>query len=199
VPKSADTVHLDFHAAATLRYIRDCMEGAASLVVPGSAGIALGAIGLLSAVLSSTSTLHEYWLQIWLLAGLAAAGAGSALLVRDSSLRGLRLIGTPIRKFALCLIPSLAAGLIMTAVHWSYGNLHAIPGTWLLFYGCALISASTVTTRTIGVLGGFFALFGALALLLPPEAQILMLGAGFGGLHVVFGIVIGRVGHGRQI
>jgi hypothetical protein len=199
VPKSAETVHLDFHAAASLRYIRDCMDGAASLVVPGSAGIALGAIGLLSALLSSTPSLHEYWLPIWLAAALAAAAVGGALLVRDSSLRGLRLIGTPMRKFALCLMPALAAGLIMTAVHWSSGNLHAIPGTWLLFYGCALVSASTVTTRTVGLIGASFALLGSLALLLPVEAQIFMLGTGFGGLHIIFGILIGRVGHGRQI
>ena len=197
--KSADTVQLDFHAAATLRYIRDCMEGAVLLVVPGSAGIALGVIGLLAAALSSTPALRDHWLQIWLLAALAAAGVGGALLVRDSSLRGLRLIGTPMRKFALCLVPSLATGLIMTAVHWSCGNLHAIPGTWLLLYGCALISASTVTTRTIGLLGTSFALLGALALLLPAGAQILMLGIGFGGLHVVFGFLIRRVGHGNQI
>jgi hypothetical protein len=199
MPKSANPVHIDSHAAATLRYIRDSMEGAASFVVPGSAGIALGVIGLLAAALSSAPTLHEHWLEIWLLAALAAAGVGSALLVRESSLRGLQLIGTPIRKFALCLVPSLAAGLIMTAVHWTYGNLHAIPGSWLLFYGCALISASTVTTRTIGLLGASFALLGVLALLLPGGVQILMLGAGFGGLHIVFGILIGRVGHGRQI
>ncbi len=199
MPKSADTVHLDSHAAATLRYIRDSMEGAASFVVPGSAGIALGLIGLVCAVLCSTPSLREYWVQLWLIAALAAAAVGGILLVRESSLRGLRLIGTPIRKFTLCLIPSLGAGLIMTAVHWTYGNLHAIPGTWLICYGCALISASTVTTRTIGVLGGSFTTLGVLALLLPGSAQIPMLGAGFGGLHIIFGILIGRVGHGRQI
>jgi hypothetical protein len=168
-------------------------------VVPGSAGIALGGIGLVCAVLCAAPSLHEYWLQIWLLAALAAAAVGGILLVRESSLRGLRLIGTPIRKFALCLIPSLGAGLVITAVHWSYGNLHAIPGTWLMCYGCALISASTVTTRTIGLLGALFAALGVLALLLPSGAQILMLGLGFGGLHIIFGILIGRVGHGRQV
>jgi hypothetical protein len=199
VTKSANTVDMDSHAVATLRYIRDSMEGAASFVVPGSAGIALGVIGLVCAVLSAAPTLHEYWLQIWLIAALAAAGVGGILLVRESSLRGLRLIGTPIHKLALCLIPSLSIGLIMTAVHWSYGNLHAIPGTWLMCYGCALISASIVTTRTIGVLGALFAGLGMLALLLPNGAQILMLGSGFGGLHIAFGILIGRVGHGRQV
>jgi hypothetical protein len=35
--------------------------------------------------------------------------------------------------------------------------------------------------------------------LLPDNLQILMLGAGFGGLHIVFGFLIGRVGHGREV
>jgi len=190
---------LDSHAAATLRYIRSSMEGAVSLAVPGSAGIALGVIGLLAAALSSTATLHERWLAIWLIAAIIAAAVGGTLVVRESSLRNLRLIGTPLRKFALCLSPSLAAAAVMTAVHWTYGNLHAIPGTWLLLYGCALMAASAATTRTIGILGGLFALLGVAALLLPDSLQILMLGAGFGGLHIVFGFLMGRLGHGRQI
>ena len=36
------------------------------------------------------------------------------------------------------------------------------------------------------------------ALLLPDELQIFMLGAGFGGLHIIFGFLIGRSGRGRQ-
>lgn len=197
--RSAETVHMDSHAAATLRYIRDSMEGAASIAVPGSAGIALGAVGLLAAALSSAPSLHPHWFGIYLVAALVAALVGSLLMAREPSLRGLKLIGTPIRKFALCVSPSLVAGVVMTAVHWSAGNLHAIPGTWLLLYGCALISASVTTTRTIAVLGGLFALCGVLALLLPDGLQILMLGVGFGGLHIVFGLLIGSVGHGRQI
>jgi hypothetical protein len=42
-------------------------------------------------------------------------------------------------------------------------------------------------------------LFGLAALLLPDRLQILMLGAGFGGLHIVFGVLIGRQGHGREV
>jgi hypothetical protein len=97
------------------------------------------------------------------------------------------------------LLPSIGAGLVMTAVHWSDGNLHAIPGTWLLMYGCALIAASAATTRLIASLGGMFALLGFVALLLPDSLQILVLGAGFGGLHIVFGFIIWRTGHGRQV
>jgi hypothetical protein len=197
--QKSNTVHLDSHALATLRYIRASMEGAASFVVPGSAGIVLGLIGMVAAGLSLAPALHEYWFEIWLVASITAAAAGSVLLLRESSLRGLQLLGTPIRRFALCLLPSLMAGIVLTGVLWSSHNLHAIPGTWLLLYGCALIAASTVTTRTIGLLGALFAALGLMAFLLPDSVQMPMLGAGFGGLHIIFGIIIGRIGHGRQV
>ena len=175
------------------------MEGAVLLAVPGSAGIIMGIIGLMAAVLSSMPSFHGLWLTIWLLAGLIAGTVGSALIVRESSLRDLKLVDTPLRKFALCLAPSLGAAVVMTAVHWSAGNLHAIPGTWLLLYGCALVAASAATTRTIAIMGSLFIAFGLAAFLLPERAQILMLGAGFGGLHLVFGFIIGRVGHGSEV
>ena len=194
-----NTVRLDSHAAATLRYIRSSMEGAMVLAVPGSAGVVLGSIALLAAALCLVPELHRFWLGIWLSAALLGAVLGSILIVRESSLRDLRLVGTPLLKFALCLSPSLGAGLVMTAVHWFGGNQHAIPGTWLLLYGCALLTASAATTRYIAALGALFVLFGLAALLLPDDLQILMLGAGFGGLHIVFGFLMGRMGSGRKI
>ena len=44
-----------------------------------------------------------------------------------------------------------------------------------------------------------FAALGLMAFMLPDSMQMPMLGTGFGGLHIVFGIIIGRVGHGRQV
>ncbi len=182
--QSAQPVRIDTQVAATLRYIRGTMEAASSLAVPGSAGSAMGIVGLLAAALSSTAALRAHWLAIWLLAAAVAAGLGIALMARPSSLRGLTLSGTPL-------------GLVMTAVHWTAGNLHAIPGTWLLLYGCALVAASVPTTGAIAVMGGLFIALGLLALLLPDGLQTLMLGTGFGGLHLLFGFLIGRSGHGR--
>src|SRR5215469_11129026 len=180
--RSPNTVQIESHAVATLRYIRASMDGAASVAVPGSAGIAMGSVGLLAMALSSAPSLREHWLGIWLIAALVATGVGLPLITQPASLRGLTLSGAPVRRFALCLLPSLLAGVVMTAVHWTYGNLHAIPGTWLLLYGCALISASVATTRTIAVMGGSFVALGLAALLLRSELQVFMLGAGFGGL-----------------
>jgi hypothetical protein len=197
--QSANAVRIDSHAAATLRYIRASMDAAASVAVPGSAGLAMGSVGLLAMLASSTSSLHEYWLVVWLVAAALGGGVGSVLMMRPASLRGLSLYGTPLRKFALGLFPALLGGAVMTAVDWNSGNLHAIPGTWLLLYGCALISASVAATRMIAVMGAAFVAVGLLALLAPDRLQILLLGAGFGGLHVLFGFLIGRKGHEREI
>lgn len=175
------------------------MDGAVLLAVPGSAGLVLGTIALLAAALCLAPELHKYWVAVWLSAALLGAVLGSILIVRESSLRDLRLQGTPLLKFALCLSPSLGAGLVMTAVHWFGGNQHAIPGTWLLLYGCALLTASAATTRIIAVLGALFVLFGLAALLLPDALQLFMLGAGFGALHIVFGFLIGRRGRAGEV
>ena len=195
---SENTVQMDTHAAASLRYIRASMESATSIAVPGSAGIAMGSVGLLAAVCSLAPGMRRYWLPIWLTAALVAAVAGGLLVLRPGSLIGLTSTGTPIRKFALCLMPSLLAGALLTAVHWFSGNLHAIPGTWLLLYGCALLAASVCTIPVIGVMGGLFIGLSVAAFVLPDALQVYVLAAGFGGLHVVFGFLIGRKDHGRQ-
>jgi hypothetical protein len=192
-------IQIDSHAAATLQYIRASMESASSFALPGSAGIAMGSVGLLAALFSSAPSLHHLWLQIWMVAAVMAAILGGSLVLRPSSLHELPLVGAPIAKFALCLLPSIFGGAVVTAVHWSYGNLHAIPGTWLLLYGCALVAASVATTRTIGLMGASFIALGLIAFALPDHLQMLALGVGFGGLHILFGFLIGRMGHGRKI
>lgn len=188
--RQPDTVALDSHAAATLRYIRASMEAAGTVAVPGSAGMTMGVVGLLAAALASTPALRAHWLVVWLIAATLAALAGGVLMARQASRQGFTLFGAPVRKFILCLAPGLFAGAIMTWVLWQGGHLRAIPGTWLLLYGCALISTSAPTTGIMGVLGSLFALLGLIALLIPESLHTIALGAGFGGLHLLFGILI---------
>src|SRR5207249_8651002 len=70
------TVALDSHAAATLRYIRASMEAAGTVAVSGSAGVTMGAVGLLAAALASSPALRPHWLIVWLIAATVAALAG---------------------------------------------------------------------------------------------------------------------------
>jgi hypothetical protein len=194
-----NTVTLDSHAAATLRYIRESMEAAGTVALPGSAGIVMGLVGLTATLLCATATLHPYWLSIWLASAAVAALAGGALMARQSYLQGFTLYGAPLRKLILCLVPGLFAGAVLTLIEWRAGNLSAIPGTWLLLYGCALISASAPTARIVGVLGGLFVLLGLTAFWLPDAWQLLPLGVGFGALHLIFGVWVGRKGYGHKI
>lgn len=194
----ANTIPLDSHADATLRYIRRSMQAATSFAIPGSAGIAMGLVGCTAAALSLTPALRDHWLSIWLIAAVLASGLGGLLVLRPASMRSLALSGTPIRKFALCLVPSLFAGAVLTAVLCTHDSIQVIPAVWLLLYGCALISASVPTTRTIGVMGASFAGLGLIALVIPDELQMLTLGIGFGGLHIGFGCWIAWGSHGSE-
>ena len=192
------TVMIDSHALATLRYIRASMDAARTVAVPGSAGMGVGAIGVAAAILSS-GALHAYWLTVWLCAAGVGAIAGALLLARESSASsGFRLSGTPVRKVFLHLLPSLGAGAVLTLVLCKSGNLHAIPGTWLLLYGCALLHTSAVTTRLIAVLGGVFVGLALFAFALADTQQTLILGIGFGAVHMSYGAVMMRRSYGVQ-
>lgn len=195
---SAKTVNLDVHAVATLRYIRASMDAAARVAIPGSAGIFMGLVGCAAAALSLSPPLREHWHWVWLSAAPIAAGVGAMLLARPTGLQSFAASGTAGRKLALCLLPSLFAAAAMTLVLWSGDRMSSIPGTWLLLYGCALISASVATTALVAWMGVAFVGLGMAALFAPFAIQMMLLGLGFGGLHIFFGILLRRIGHVRE-
>lgn len=196
--RGSSIVALESQAAATLRYIRASMDAAGSVAVSGSAGITIGLIGVFAAVLTSMGPLRPYWLVVWLCAGVIAACAGFGLMARQASLQGFTLAGAPARKFILCLVPGLFAGAVMTAVLWRAGDLHAIPGTWMLLYGCALVSTSAPTSKIVGILGTLFVLLGLLAFWLPQNLQLVALGLGFGVLQIIAGFLLARSSHASE-
>ncbi len=81
--RGRNTVALDTHALGTLQYIRASIDAAGLLAVPGSAGVAMGAVGILAALLVSLKALAPYWLEIWLIAGLVAIAFGTALMAHQ--------------------------------------------------------------------------------------------------------------------
>jgi hypothetical protein len=194
---ASGTVTLDSQALATLRYIRASMDAAGTVAVPGGAGIAVGIVGLSAATVASSELLRSYWLEIWLCAALTGAATGAYFVARRAGPAECTLLGTPVRKVFWCLLPCLFAGAVLTAVLFGSGNTRAIPGTWLLLYGCGLIYASTVTTRSIALLGLCFAGLALIAFVLPEgdQTRTAILGIGFGELHVLYGAFIRRSGY----
>ncbi|HUN27766.1 MAG TPA: hypothetical protein VMU67_15800 [Steroidobacteraceae bacterium] len=190
---AGNTVALDAHALGTLRYIRASMDAAGLLAVPGSAGVAMGTVGLLAMLLAADPLLARRWFAIWVGAAAVALATGSALIVHQAARAGAPLYRGPARKFLLCLSPPLLAGALITLALWRRHELATIPGIWLLLYGCGVTAASTLTLRPVAFMGVAFLALGFAALELPARFANLLLGGGFGGLHLIFGIVIGRM------
>jgi len=192
-------VSIETRALGTLAYIRTSIESSGSMAVPGMAGVVMGCIGVIAAILASTARGGPHWLAIWLAAGGTAFLVGGALMAREAAQSGhARYLG-PVRKFLLCLCPALLAGAVLTFVLWHAAIEELLPGTWLLLYGCAVLSASTVTIastmRLICIMGALFVVLGCFAFALPPGGQTAILGLGFGALHIIFGLLVGRLGH----
>jgi hypothetical protein len=193
-------VPIESRALGTLTYIRASIESASALAVPGMAGVVMGCIGIAAAVAASVSSLATHWLQIWLAAAGSAFVLGGALMARQAALSGRTRFFGPLRKFLLCLCPALLAGAALTLALWQADLERLIPGAWLLLYGCAVLSSSTVTVaatfRLVATMGALFVALGLVALQVPASVHTALLGAGFGGLHLIFGLLIGRTSHG---
>ncbi len=190
-------ISIETRALGTLAYIKRSIESSGSMAVPGTAGVVMGCIGMLAAIAASTPRWSPHWAAIWMLGGATAFVGGGALMAREAAQSGhARYLG-PVRKFLLCLCPALFAGAVLTGVLWRAGLVSLLPGTWLLLYGCAVLSASTVTIastmRLIGIMGALFVALGCLAFVSPAQMHTALLGVGFGVLHIVFGLLVGRM------
>jgi len=181
------------HAMESLRVIRDAMERAGSFkAVPGHGTVLIGLTALVAAALAARAPSAGAWLAIWLGEGLVAGAISVTSIVRKCRRLGLPLASGIVRKFALAFLPALAAGGILTGVLARQSLGAMLPGTWLLLYGAAVAAAGALSVRIVPLMGLTFMLLGVGALALAPAHPDLFLAAGFGGLHVVFGILIAR-------
>jgi hypothetical protein len=180
-------------AMDNLRFIRETMESAASFTaVSGWGEIAIGLTALGAAVLASQMAELKPWLAIWIgEATLSVLIAGGAMLRKARAAR-MPMLSGPGRKFALSFLPPMVVGAILTAVLYRAGFVSGLPGTWLLLYGTGVVTGGTYSVRIVPVMGFCFMLLGGTALFCPASWGNLFMAVGFGGLHIIFGIIIAR-------
>ena len=186
----SEPVHIGDHAFANLRYIREAMERAGSFTsIPGTGGVIIGGSAIAAAIIARP--LHgNAWLEVWLADAAFAAIVAFALMLRKASRAGVTLTSPAARRFFISYFAPIAAAAVMTVAMVRAGDHELLPALWLLSYGASFIASGAFSIGVVRVMGICFMLLG-IAAVLTPFANFL-LAAGFGGIHIIFGLIIAR-------
>jgi len=182
------------HARALddLRFIRETMERSARFTAAsGSGQTIIGVTALAAAWVASRQSSPNTWLEVWIVEAVVSVAIAVAATQYKARRTGLPITSGPGRKVALSFSPPIAAAALITPVLHRAGMTSALPGTWLLLYGVGVVTGGAFSVASVPVMGLCFMAVGAMALFTPAWGNLWM-AAGFGALHIGFGIFIAR-------
>lgn len=191
--RRSDPPEMSARAMDNLSFIRGVMEQAATFTaLSGWGQVVIGVTAVGAALVAARQTSPWNWIFTW----LGEAGLAFGISVASMSIKAHRanqpVMTGPFRKLILSFSPAMCVGAVLTFVFARRGLDAMLPGTWMLLYGAAVISAGTYSVRSVPVMGAAFMLLGATALVAPVSWATALMIAGFGGLHIAFGIWIAR-------
>jgi hypothetical protein len=176
-----------------LSFIRRTMERATAFTaVPGWGGVAMGVVALVAAALASRAQTAPGWVACWVSAAVIALVIGGWAMAAKARRAGTPILSWSGRRFVLSFLPPIAVGALLTVVLTRSSLVQALPGTWLLLYGTGVVTGGAFSVRAVPVMGACFMLLGAVALFGPASWGNPLMAAGFGGLHILFGLLIAR-------
>jgi hypothetical protein len=180
-------------AAESIEFIRETMVRSASFTaVPGQGGIVMGGIGVLTAVIASRAETSERWLATWLVAAVVAAPIGLAATIVKAKRHHVALWSASGRRFMQGFLPALVAGAALTLALVRADRIELLAPTWLLLYGAGILAGATASISVLTWVGALFMALGVGAVATVGQWPDVWLGAGFGGLQIIFGIIIMR-------
>jgi len=180
-------------AMDNIRFIRETMERASAFTaVPGWGQVAVGVTAFVAAYLAVHEATARRWLFVWLAEAVIACLIAGWTLDRKARATDTPLLSGPARKVAFSLSPPLIVGALLTAVLFKARVTSVIPGVWLLLYGTGVVTGGMFSVSVVPLMGICFMVLGAIALFVSPPWANWLLAAGFGGLHIIFGIIIAR-------
>ncbi len=188
-----EPVAIDARAADNLRFIRETMERAAAFTaLPGWGGVGIGLTAVVASYVAAQQGGPNAWLLTWLVEAVLAIAIAAVAAAHKARAAKLPLFSGPGRKFALSFAPPLLVGALLTAVLFRAGYTSVLPGMWLLLYGTAVVTGGAFSVRVVPMMGLCFMAAGAVALFSPAAWGNWFLAGGFGGLQILFGLVIAR-------
>ena len=168
-------------------------RASAFTAVPGWGGVGMGVTALAAAAISGPPDNSIRWVSVWFACAALAATIALVTMALKARRSGEPLSSAaPARRFALAFMPPLVAGMILTPVFLTMGLMARLPGCWLLMYGTAVATGGAFSVRVVPIMGVCFMALGVAAFAAPAAWGHWLMAAGFGGLHIGFGIVIAR-------
>jgi hypothetical protein len=176
-----------------LRFIRETMERAGTFTaVSGWGQVVIGLTAIIAALTAAQAANAATWMAIWLAEAGIAGGISVASMAIKSHAANMPLFSGPVRKLVLSFSPPILAGSVLTLAVYDVLGLPRIAAMWMLLYGAGVISAGTYSVRIVPVMGSAFMVAGAVAFFTPVSWMTGMMIGSFGGLHILFGILIAR-------
>ena len=193
IPKKEEPPALHDRAMDNLQYIRETMERATAFTgISGWGQVAIGASALASSSIAAQQKSFTNWLAIWCAEAVVSLLIAGWSMDRKARAAKMPLFSGPGRKVVFSLSPPLFAGGLITVVLYRAGLTNAIPGLWLLLYGTGVVTGGMFSVSAVPIMGLCFMGLGAAAFLAPAGFANWFMAAGFGGLHIVFGVIIAR-------
>ncbi len=192
-PQPADPPQMHARAMDNLRFIRETMERAGTFTaVSGWGEIIIGVSAVIAAAVAARQPSPVRWVAVWLGEALLAGTISAWATSHKARAANVPVLSGPGRKLVLAFAPAMLVGGMLTAACVLHGLEAMLPGVWMLLYGAGVIAAGAFSVRIVPVMGMGFVALGAAALFAPPAWGTALLIAGFGGLHITFGIMIAR-------
>lgn len=178
------------------------MERAASFThVSGWGMVAVGMLAFVAScaarVIAGDAALIDaqrarVWMIVWLVQAVISATVAGALIRRKARAAEADLLSSPGKKMLSGFAPPMIAGALMTFALAQHAAFALLPGMWMLLYGVGVMTGGAHSVRTLPAMGVAFVTLGGIALFIAPAYAEWLMGAGFGGLHVIFGVLVVR-------
>jgi hypothetical protein len=154
--------------------------------------VGVGAIAFTAAAVAVTQPTIRGQLTVWFAAAAVAIAVSAYAIWRKAKRANAPLFHGAARKFLLSFLPPMTVGAILTYVLLEAGQFALVPPMWLMLYGTAVITGGAFSVRVVPLMGLLFIAAGVVSLMMPAWTIHWLLGAAFGALHVIFGLIIAR-------
>src|SRR5271156_6696182 len=189
----SEPIPIDARVADHLRYIRETMESAREFTaVPGWGGVAIGITALAAAGIASDQHSPRAWLEGWLIEAFVAIAIAAPAVATKAHRANAAIFSGPGRKFLLSFAPPLFVGGLLTFALANTGLFAVLPALWLMLYGTAIVTGGAFSVRAVPLMGICLIGLGAVALFAPAAWGDAFMAAGFGVVHIAFGVWIAR-------